>query len=1019
LKQFYTAFFFVIYLLSNAFAYDFQYSEWNLASYNGAYATINNGLIYISNGGSEYWHVQLTRNNINLQAEKTYEIKFFLQGINNRHYVEVRIGRDGFPYDAFAEFGEVVATINGRIVTKTFKMQSVSVNNARFEFNLGKAPGSVYLSDISLNCLDCESNQNASGNVFPATSTSDWGYVVVADTVDFRDYSMSLGNIFAEELQLGADSKIYGNVDVSSSCFLRERARINGDLCFTNPCSEQNNVSAKTKTLATKPKPLVDNPNLTAGTSAISIKIDQEVSLSPGNYGTFYANAKSTIHFSAGSYSFQSFYTEPDVKFIFDLTSGPIHIGILDNARFGDRNTFSTIAGNPSEISWHIAGKNVLFGTDGLYFGKFVAPSAFVHIPSRSHLVGAVYANRFQIEPQSTVSQEPRATEISHSEEHFGPFFEPGVFRYVSQLPRSASAIKMFVYADSSNVKINGDTLTSIDFPYSNLTVNISLNKNLISGFPIEAFRSSYIFRFTKNTDYRIYWNPQTQCELNCDGSSPVTAIGDFATVLEIAKATGREINMAGGFWNATQNYTDGVIPWKVGFELVGFTGNIWNLTNISNIPTIYLGESSHIQIYGKSPRSLTGFFIGNGYNKSSGGAIFSESQHLKLKSLLLSTHKSDMNGGALFSADTLDIQNAQIKNSQSKGNGGAIYAKGPLIMQNVIFDKNTSNNDGGAIYSRSTVFLQNAIFCQNVSEGVGGAWFAQNGLIKVSNATIFGNIGRQGFSAIGGNANGQLYNSIIWKNILLSCTLDNCKKEVSPSLSVHHSITETDYIGTGNITNDPMFMDESNPRGENEFMSMTAGLTLQKISPAIGAGIRDNFVLEADILNVVRSDVVDLGAYAWYDLNSDLELGEYTYGTFKIRKPAFPIFKTLGNEYDILAVGNSPKSRVMRKKMPKSDAHDIKKAVMEFTILDEYGNPYPNLAKQKVTFYKAGEENGKIIFQTLVLDPSNKDYNPDKHGRLLVFTFATNKAGIYRNVQVFPLVGTKDKLYGEVVDWE
>jgi hypothetical protein len=241
LKPFYTVLFFVVYLLSNAFAYGFQYSEWNLASYNGAYATINNGLIYISNGGSEYRHVQLTRNNIDLQAEKTYEIKFFLQGINNRHSVEVRIGRDGFPYDAFAEFGEVVATINGRIVTKTFKMQSVSVNNARLEFNLGKASGSVYLSDISLNCLDCESNQNASGNVFPATSTSDWGYVVVADTVDFRDYSMSLGNIFAEELQLGSDSKIYGDVDVSS---------------------------------ATKPKPLVDNPNLTAGTSAISIEID-------------------------------------------------------------------------------------------------------------------------------------------------------------------------------------------------------------------------------------------------------------------------------------------------------------------------------------------------------------------------------------------------------------------------------------------------------------------------------------------------------------------------------------------------------------------------------------------------------------------------------------------------------------------------------------------------------------------------------------------------------------------------
>ena len=93
------------------------------------------------NGGSDYWHVQLTRRNIELQMGKTYEVNFFLQGAGVRRYVEVRIGRDGFPYDAFAEFGEVSATINGQMVTKTFKMQSGNVSNARFEFNLGKPMG--------------------------------------------------------------------------------------------------------------------------------------------------------------------------------------------------------------------------------------------------------------------------------------------------------------------------------------------------------------------------------------------------------------------------------------------------------------------------------------------------------------------------------------------------------------------------------------------------------------------------------------------------------------------------------------------------------------------------------------------------------------------------------------------------------------------------------------------------------------------------------------------------------------
>ncbi len=1002
-----------------AFAIDFPYSEWNLANYNGAYAIFNNGFVAVANGGSDYWHVQLTRSNIELQAGKTYEVKFYLQGVSARRYVEVRIGRDGFPYDAFAEFGEVVATVNGRTVTKTFTMQSGNVSNARFEFNLGKYSGTVYLSDVSLNCLDCGSSQNATGNNSYATSASDWGYVVVADMVDFRDNSMSLGDVFGQNLELGVDSKIYGNVDASNHCFLRERANISGDLRYTSQCEEQNGIGAKTKSKATLSKPVVDIPNIVAGITPISVGLDQNITVSPNKYGTFYANARSKIHLSSGSYTFQNIFTEPDAEFTFDLTSGPITVNVLGNVRFGDRNTFSITGGNPSEILWNVAGENVDMGTDGLYFGKFVAPSAFVRIPSRSHLVGAVYANKFQIEPQSTVSQEPRATEISHSEEHFGPFFEPGVFRYVSQLPLSASAIEMFVYADNAQVKINDGTSPVVELPSSNGTVNIRLKQKQISGFPAQAFGCNYVFSFTKSANYRIYWNPQTQCKQGCDGTTAATAVGDFATVLETAKSTGREINMVGGIWDVTQNYTDGIVPWNVGFELVGYMGNIWDLSSASSMPTIFLGETSHIQIYGKSPRSLTGFWIGNGYNKNRGGAIASESQHITLRNMLLSAHKSDMDGGALFAADTLDMYNVHFKNSLSKGNGGAIYTEGLIRMQNVIFDKNIAAGNGGASYSSDKAFVQNAIFSQNESNGEGGAWFAQNGSIKVSNATIFDNNGKQGFSAIGGNATGQIYNSILWKNIKASCSLENCKKELSPSLSIHHSIAETVYNGTGNLVNDPKFLNESKPAGDNEYMSMTAGLTLQNESPAIGVGIKDDFVLETDILNIVRSERIDLGAYAWYDLNADLELGEFTYGSFKKKEPAYPIFETLGNEYDILAVGNSPKGRVMRKKMPKSQVKNVKRATIEYTLLDEYGNPYPNMEKQKVVFYKAGEENEKVIFQTLVLDPSNKDYNPDKHGRLLVFTFATNKAGIYKNVQVFPIIGIADKLYGEVIDWE
>lgn len=1005
-------------LTDSAIAVNFSYSEWSFATYEGALASFSEGFVSVADGGSDYWHVQLTRNNIDLQAGKTYEVKFYLQGVSARRYVEVRIGRDGFPYDAFAEFGEVIATVNGRTVTKTFTMPSGNVSNARFEFNLGKYSGTVYLSDVSLNCLDCGSSQNAAGNNSYATSASDWGYVVVADMVDFRDYSMSLGNVFGQNLELGADSKIYGNVDVSNHCFLRERANINGDLRYTSQCEEQNGVVARTKSGAKLSKPVVGIPNIVAGITPISVGLDQNVTLSPNNYGVFYANARSKVHLSSGSYTFQNIFTEPDAEFAFDLTSGPITINVLGNVRFGDRNIFSITGGNPSEILWNISGENVDMGTDGLYFGRFVAPSAFVSLSSRSHLVGAVYANKFQIEPQSTVSQEPRATEISHSEGHFGPFFEFGVFRYVSQLPLSTSAIEMFIYADDVQVKINDGSSPIIELPSSNGTVNIRLKQKQISGFPAQAFSCNYVFSFTKSANYRIFWNPQTQCKQGCDGASPATAIGDFSAALEIAKLTGREINMVGGIWDVTQNYTDGVVPWNVGFELVGYTGNIWDLSSAFNMPTIFLGESSHIQIYGKSPRSLTGFWIGNGYNRNRGGAIASESQHLKLKNMLLSAHKSDMDGGALFSADTIEMYNVHFKNSLSKGNGGAIYAEGLLKMQNVIFDKNTAVGNGGATYSNGFAFVQNAIFSQNESNGEGGAWFAPNGTIKISNATVFDNNGKNGFSAIGGNATGQIYNSILWKNVKASCSLENCKKELSPSLSIHHSIAEVNYSGEGNLVKDPMFVDESKPGGDNDFMSMTAGLTLKDASPAIGIGEKNAFVLDADILNIVRSEKIDLGAYAWYDLHADYISGQFRSNKFVPSNIRFPVFKHLGDEYDIFEKGNGKYARILRKKVPKAKVKNINKIVVSFTLINGVEEPYKNISAVEVPFFKYEEDESYSIFQTLTKTPRDSDYNPELHGRFILFTSDVSKTGICSNVLVLPILDVTDKLRGTVTPW-
>lgn len=1009
---------FVAIVCAKAFAVNFPYSEWNLANYEGAYATFSDGLVSVADGGSDYWNVQLTRRNVELQAGKTYELKFFLQGVGARRYTEIRIGRDGFPYDAFADFGEVVASVNGREITKTFKMNSGNVSNARLEFNFGKSSGLVYFSNVSLNCLDCGAvpvvSVDPSGKFSSATALN---YVVVAEEVDLRDASMALGNIFGTKLELGVESVVYGDVDASRECFLRDRSRVDGNLRYAVPCTEQKNVVAKSMSLARVEKPIVGLPEVGYGVAPVSVGLDETISLPPGKYGVFYANARAKVRLSSGVYSFQKIFIEPDVEMNFDLCSGPISISVATDVRFGDRNHLDVSGGNPSEISWNIAGSTVDFGTDGKYFGKFIAPAAYVRIPSRSHLVGGVYAAKFLMEPQSTVSQEPRANEISHSEEHFGPFFNPGIFRYKSVLPVTASSVEMFVYVENASYKINGAKNTIVALPSSNGTVKISVARDLISGFPAEAFRSSYVFDFSKSANYRIFWNPQTSCKQGCDGASLATAVDDFEKAVAIAQATGREINLPKGLWDVSQNFSEGVVPWKVGFELVGYTESIWNLGSANNLPIIFLGENTHIQIEGKSPRSFTGFMIGNGSNEENGGAIASNAQSLKLKNILFSGSKSNKNGGAIYSSGDVNIENIHIKNNYAKENGGAIYIDGTLNAKNVVMNNNFVGGNGGAIYSSGEAKAQNVILCQNLSDKDGGAWYAAGGSVKMSNGTVFGNTGKQGHAAIGGNATGEVYNSIFWKNIDATCSVEKCKKELSSSISVHHSITETVYNGTGNIVKDPLFFNESTPAGDKDFMDMTAGLTLQDASPAIGAGIKDDFVLDADILNFERVEKIDVGAYMWYDLNSDYVSGQFIRGYFKPAFKQYPFFSKLGDKYDIFEKGNGRYARVLRKKVPVSRVKDISKLVIEFTLIAADGSPY-KINPIRIPFFKSDEKDGFAYFQTIVKDPASLGYSPENHGRMLIYTSDYGKVGEYGDVQVVPLLNQGDILKGKVVEW-
>ena len=1005
---------YILALMSSAlYAVDFPYSEWSLATYEGAFATFSDGTVSVANGGSDFWHVQLTRRNIELQSGKTYELKFFLQGVGNRKVTEIRIGRDGAPYDAFAEFGEVAATVNGRVVTKKFKMGSGSVDNARLEFNLGKNAGTVYFSDVSLNCIDCGAGtQMVPENDAVVGADDILDYVVVADEVDFRPYSMALGNVYGTKLELGADSKIYGNVDASYECTLNERAYMAGDLQYGNPCDEQNNVVATSKKKVSLVKPVVVLPEISAGIENLQVEIDESKMVSPGSYGALYVNTRAKVTFTSGSYVFQSLFTEPDVEFKFDMTSGPITISVAGDVRLGDRSTFAIEGGSPSEILWNVGGESIDMGTDGRYFGNIIAPNASVRVASRSHLVGSVYANKFMLKPQSTISQQPRVDEISHSEEHFGPFFKSGILRYRSVLPPSMESIEMYVYASNVKVKINGEESTIVGLPSSTTNVNITVSRDIISGFPVEAFSNNYKFEFVKSDHYRVFWNPQTSCREGCDGSTKATAIGDFAKALEIAKTTGREINMAGGTWNAANDFSDGIVPWKVGFELKGNNADIWDLKSENDLPLINLGEKLHIEVEGRSPRSFTGLRIANGANVRNGGAVNAENQKIDFKNVIIADSKANGNGGALFAAGTLNLENVRFSGNAAMEDGGAVVANSDLHMLNVIFTGNLSAKNGGAVeLVAGNTYIGNAIFYNNSAAGVGGAINNDAAKMDLWNSTFFANGAVVSNAAIGGKANGTIGNSIFWKNGTSSCNPGECVDEVVKGYHAMNSSFSKGYSNWGEFiySGDPKFANEKDPEGKHVYMDYDAGINLSRGSALLDKGKRSEFMPENDLLGQSRENEVALGAYAFAMPEEKASFGILNEdGNVVAKKPAIPLISAVMGSYHRTYLIHSPYARVWKATVRKRKETNKSSAHVKLWVKDKNGNKLTKNPVVEFDVFRNGEEDGQYVFQTMTKK------NGVTQGKPILFSQRLQDAGDYDEAIVIYMNSVTDYFYYE-----
>ena len=276
---------------------------------------------------------------------------------------------------------------------------------------------------------------------------------------------------------------------------------------------------------------------------------------------------------------------------------------------------------------------------------------------------------------------------------------------------------------------------------------------------------------------------------------------------------------------------------------------------------TIIHGSGSLRCAYLTNGAILAGFTLTNGLS-SYGGGVFCESSSAVLSNCVLTGNTADNGGGAyggtLYNCSL--IGNSSISPSPVGGGGtyNAILFKCALInnsaytmgggayngtLSNCTLMGNSAGIVGGGTYN-ATLYNCTVISNTAVNNAGGGACYG-----TLYGCTLTGN--RAGENA-GGLFGATSYNCIVYYNTPNNWWTNH--PDVYARGIFDHCCTTPDPGGTGNITNEPMFVD------------LAAGdLRLLSNSPCINAGTNQDWMASSVDLDGnprISGGVVDMGAY-------------------------------------------------------------------------------------------------------------------------------------------------------------
>ena len=348
-----------------------------------------------------------------------------------------------------------------------------------------------------------------------------------------------------------------------------------------------------------------------------------------------------------------------------------------------------------------------------------------------------------------------------------------------------------------------------------------------------------------------------------CNGTSWEDALIDLQQALAWAE-DGVEIWVAQGTYTPTYLYFPGD-PRSATFQLrngvalyggfdptVGDTG--WEDRDWLNNVTVLSGDigtvgdrrdNSYHVFYHSSPLALDGTAILDGFTVSDGnangdladnhgGGMYNGSSSPTVTNCTFSSNSAVSDGGGMCNYDSSPaLTNCSFSGNSAIFGAGMHNTSSSPALTSCTFSDNSAQNGGAMFNMISLPALTNCTFSGNVTSNSGGAMYNTYSSPILTNCTFSGNSATS-FSG-GGIYNSYsssptLTNCILWGDTAGGLPEEICNHDVDSIPVVTYSDVQGGYDGTGNIDEDPRFVDENG-----------GDYHLQPDSPCIDTGYNDS----------------------------------------------------------------------------------------------------------------------------------------------------------------------------------